>query len=187
MPDQWRGSECAGRYGLCAGGTGLGRNTSGETWVCAMCFGSRMMKSAGAGRAVSSTVTVVLASEVKSDSENIDVEVDAGWGSARANSRRSRSRRTSGDSIDALQDGSALGGCGVKDVSFTPCALAVAAAGVEEAAACAGRKEPSVGVQFGSKVLRFDSEAMYESPGRETAIGWSKDAADDGSWWEKSS
>jgi hypothetical protein len=142
---------------------------------------------AGAGRVVSSIVTVVLASEVKSDSENIDEEIDAGSGSARANWRRSRSRRTSGDSIDALQDGSAIGGCGVKEVSFTPCALAVAAAGVEEAAACAGRKEPSEGVRFGSKVSTFDPEAMDGSPGPETAIGSSKDAADDGSWWEKSS
>jgi hypothetical protein len=146
-----------------------------------------MMKGAGAGGAVSSTVAVVLASEVKSDSENIDVEVDAGWGSAQANSRRSRSRRTSGDSTDAFQEGSALGGCGVKEVSFTPSALAVAAAGVEEAAACAGRKEPSEGVRFGSKVLRFDSEATDGSPGRETVTGSSKDTADDGSWWEKSS
>jgi hypothetical protein len=168
MPDQSRGSECAGRYGLRAGVAGLGRKTSdGMAWVRTVGFGSRMVERIGAGGAwiVSSAAVAVMVPAVTSDSEKIDVEIDAGWGSARANSRRSRSRRTSGDSIDALQDGSAIGCCGVKEVSLAPRVRATAAAGVEETAACEGRKEPSEGVRFGSKVLRFNSEAVDRSPG----------------------
>jgi hypothetical protein len=65
------------------------------------------------------------------------------------------------------QDGSVGGGIDAEDVSFAPRARAVAAAGVEETAACAGRKELSDGVRFGSNVSALDSGVINESSGRE--------------------
>ena len=44
------------------------------------------------------------------------------------------------------QDGSASGGSGVKEASFSPRVRAAVAAGVDETAACAGMKELSDGV-----------------------------------------
>ena len=77
MPDQSRGSECAGRYGLPAGVAGLRRKTSGGmAWVRAVGFGSRVVEGVGAGGAC--TVSSVMVPAVRSTSEKIDVEVDAG-------------------------------------------------------------------------------------------------------------
>jgi hypothetical protein len=71
------------------------------------------------------------------------VKVEVGSGSARVNSRSSRSRRTSGDSTSALQDadGSAVAECccEVKKVLLLVAAWA-RAAGVEDTAAWAGRR-----------------------------------------------
>jgi hypothetical protein len=83
MPDQSRGLECGGRYGLRAGVVGLGRKTSdGTVWVCTVGFGSRTVEGAGAGVAwivlSAAAVVLVMVPAEKSTSENIDVEVDAG-------------------------------------------------------------------------------------------------------------
>jgi hypothetical protein len=75
----------------------------------------------------------------------------------------------------------------VKEVSLSPRVRAVAAAGVEEAAACTGRKEPSEGVRSGSKVSRFGPEVRDGSTGRGTVLGPSKDTPDDVSCREEKS
>ncbi len=108
------------------------------------------------------------------------VEVDAGWGSARVNSRSSRSRRTSGDSTSALHDGSATDGWDVKKVLFAACARAVAAAGVEDTAACAGRKELSDGVRFKSNVLELGPGVADELSVVE-ATSWASEEVAEGS------
>lgn len=154
MPDQLRGSVCAGMYGLRAGVAGLRRKErGGMAWVCTMGLTTRVLEGPGAGAdveacTVSSATAVVTLPTVMSASENrsMEAEVDAGWGSARANSRNSRSRRTRGDSRDMPQDGSVPGGSGVEEASFAPRVRAAVAAGVEETAACAGMKELSDGV-----------------------------------------
>ena len=94
--------------------------------------------------------------------ESVSVVVEAGCGSARVNSRSSRSRRTSGDSTSALQDaeGSAAMECSeAKKVLLlfaAACARAeAAAAGVEDTAAWAGRKELSDGVRFRSNAVEL--------------------------------
>jgi hypothetical protein len=177
MPDQWRGSVCAEMYGLRAGVAGFRRKErGGTTWVCTVGLISRVSEGAGAGAGVgactvSSTTTVVTLPTVRSASENIsmEAEVDAGWGSARPNSRSSRSRRTRGDSSDMPQDGSVPGGSGVKEVSFATRVRAAVAAGVEETAACAGTKELSDGVRFGLNVSALNPDATDKSSGREDA------------------
>ena len=69
------------------------------------------------------------------------------------------------------QDGSVAGGSDVEDVSFAPRIRVVAAAGVEETAACTGRKELSEGVRFGSNVFALDPDVINESSGREEELG----------------
>ena len=92
---------------------------------------------------------------VESASSVVVVEMEVGSGSARVNSRSSRSSRTSGDSTSALQDADASAVvCKVKKVLLLALlALDVVAAwvraraaGVEDTAAWAGRKELSEGV-----------------------------------------
>jgi hypothetical protein len=138
---------------------------------------------AGVGTActVSSAATVVTLPTVRSASENRseEAEVDAGSGSARANSRNSRSRRTRGDSSDMPHDGSVPGGSGVEDASFAPRVRATVAAGVEETAACAGTKEVSDGVRFGSNVSVLNPGSTDKSSGREDARGSSVAATDE--------
>ena len=172
MPDQLRGSLFAGIYGLRAGVAGFRRKESGGTWACAVGLITRVLEGADAGAGVgactvSSATTVVTLPTVRSDSENksMEADVDASWGSARPNSRSSRSRRTRGDSSDMPQDGSVPGGSGVNEVSFAPRVRAAVAAGVEETAACAGTKELSDGVRFGSNVSTLDPDAMDKSSG----------------------
>jgi len=69
------------------------------------------------------------------------------------------------------QDGSVASGSDAEDVSFPPRVRTVAAAGVEETAACAGMKELSDGVRFGSNVFTLDSGVINESSGREEEWG----------------
>jgi hypothetical protein len=148
---------------------------------------TRVLEGAGAdvgvGEActVSSAATVATLPTVRSASENRseEAEVDAGCGSARANSRNSRSRRTRGDSSDMPQDGSVPGGGGVKDASFALRVRATVAAGVEETAACAGTKEVSDGVRFGLNVSALNPDATDKSSGREDACGSSMAAPDE--------
>jgi hypothetical protein len=83
MPDQSRGSECGRRYGLRAGVMGLGRKTSdGTAWVCTVGFGPRTVEGADAGGACivlsAATVVLMMVPAVRSTSDSIDVEVDAG-------------------------------------------------------------------------------------------------------------
>lgn len=83
MPDQSRGSVCAGRYGLRAGVAGLRRRESGGIGFCTVVLGTRVLVDAGAGavvRTVSSAVAVLAVPIVISASEyrSIDAEVDAG-------------------------------------------------------------------------------------------------------------
>lgn len=84
IPDQSRGSVCAGRYGLRAGVAVLGREDSGRTtWVCTVGLDLRVLDGPGAGAGactVSSAATVVTLSTVKSASESrsTEAEVDAG-------------------------------------------------------------------------------------------------------------
>jgi hypothetical protein len=111
---------------------------------------------------VATLPTVWSASEIRSE----EAEVDAGCGSARANSRNSRSRRTRGDSSEMPHDGSVPGGSGVKDASLTPRVRATVAAGVEEIAACAGMKEVSDGVRSGLNVSPLNPDATDKSSGR---------------------
>ena len=84
IPDQSRGSVCAGRYGLRAGVAGLRRKERcGTTGFCAVVLGTRVVEKVVAGAVawtVSSAVAdlafpiVISASEYRS----IDAEVDAG-------------------------------------------------------------------------------------------------------------
>jgi len=76
------------------------------------------------------------------------------------------------------QDGSAIGGSGVEEVSFVSRVRAVAAAGVEETAAWAGMKELSDGVRFGSNVFALDPDVINESSGRDDVWGSSVAAPD---------
>jgi len=84
MPDQSRGSACAGKYGLRAGVAGLGRTEMGElTWVSTMVLGSRVMTEAGPSDeacTVRSAATALALLTVMSASEkrSVDVEVEAG-------------------------------------------------------------------------------------------------------------
>jgi hypothetical protein len=55
----------------------------------------------------------------------------------------------------------------VEEVSFASRVRAVAAAGVEETAACAGMKELSDGVRSGLNVSTLDPDVINESSGRE--------------------
>ena len=92
--------------------------------------------------------------------------MEVGSGSARVNSRSSRSSRTSGDSTSALQDADASAVvCEVKKVLLLALLLLLfdvvaawvraRAAGVEDTAACAGRKELSEGVWFKLNVVEL--------------------------------
>ena len=103
---------------------------------------------------------------VESASSVVVVEMEVGSGSARVNSRSSRSSRTSGDSTSALQDADASAVvCEVKKVLLLALLLLLLdvvaawvrarAAGVEDTAACAGRKELSEGVWFKLNVVEL--------------------------------
>ena len=113
-------------------------------------------------------VVVIVGSRVGVESASevvlvlVVIVVEAGDGSARVNSRSSRSRRTSGDSTSALQDADASVVCGGKKVllllDVAPAAWArerAVAAGVEDTAAWAGRKELSEGVWFRLNVVEL--------------------------------
>ena len=101
---------------------------------------------------------------VESASSVVVLEMEVGSGSARVNSRSSRSSRTSGDSTSALQDADASAVvCEVKKVLLLALLLLdvvaawarARAAGVEDTAACAGRKELSEGVWFKLNVVEL--------------------------------
>lgn len=167
--------------------TGLRRKERGGTsWVCTVGLSARALEETGADAGVgaaciiSSAATVAMLPTVRFASENRseEAEVDAGSGSARANSRNSRSRRTRGDSSDMPQDGSVPGGSGV-DASFAPRVRATVAAGVEETAACAGTKEVSDGVRFGLNVSALNPDATDKSSGQEDARGSSMAVPDE--------
>ena len=104
---------------------------------------------------------------VESASSVVVLEIEVGSGSARVNSRSSRSSRTSGDSTSALQDADASAVvCEVKKVLLLALLLLdvvaawarARAAGVEDTAACAGRKELSEGVWFKLNVVELGPE-----------------------------
>ena len=107
---------------------------------------------------------------VESASSVVVVEMEVGSGSARVNSRSSRSSRTSGDSTSALQDADASAVvCEVKKVLLLALLLLLdvvaawvraRAAGVEDTAACAGRKELSEGVWFKLNVVELGPGVM---------------------------
>ena len=101
---------------------------------------------------------------VESASSVVVLKMEVGSGSARVNSRSSRSSRTSGDSTSALQDADASAVvCEVKKVLLLALLLLdvvaawvrARAAGVEDTAACAGRKELSEGVWFKLNVVEL--------------------------------
>ena len=101
---------------------------------------------------------------VESASSVVVLEIEVGSGSARVNSRSSRSSRTSGDSTSALQDADASAVvCEVKKVLLLALLLLdvvaawvrARAAGVEDTAACAGRNELSEGVWFKLNVVEL--------------------------------
>ena len=145
---------------------------------------TRVLEGAGADAGVgaactAATVATLPIVESASENRSEEAEVDAGCGSARANSRNSRSSRTRGDSSDMPQDGSVPGGGGVKDALFAPRVRATVAAGVEETAACAGTKEVSDGVRFGLNVSALNPDATDKFSGREDASGSSKAAPDE--------
>ena len=112
-------------------------------------------------------VVVIVGSRVGVESASevvlvlVVIVVEAGDGSARVNSRSSRSRRTSGDSTSTLQDADASVVCEGKkvllllDVAPAAWARERAAAGVEDTAAWAGRKELSEGVWFRLNVVEL--------------------------------
>ena len=106
---------------------------------------------------------------VESASSVVVLEIEVGSGSARVNSRSSRSSRTSGDSTSALQDADASAVvCEVKKVLLLALLLLdvvaawvrARAAGVEDTAACAGRKELSEGVWFKLNVVELGPGVM---------------------------
>ena len=107
---------------------------------------------------------------VESASSVVVLEIEVGSGSARVNSRSSRSSRTSGDSTSALQDADASAVvCEVKKVLLLALLLLLdvvaawvraRAAGVEDTAACAGRKELSEGVWFKLNVVELGPGVM---------------------------
>ena len=101
----------------------------------------------------------------------LEMEMEVGSGSARVNSRSSRSSRTSGDSTSALQDADASAVvCEVKKVLLLALLLLLLdvvaawvrarAAGVEDTAACAGRNELSEGVWFKLNVVELGPGVM---------------------------
>jgi len=77
------------------------------------------------------------------------------------------------------QDGSVPGGSGVRDASFAPRVRATVAAGVEETAACAGKKEDSDGVRLGLNVSVLNPDTTDESSEREEAWGSSMATLDE--------
>lgn len=85
------------------------------------------------------------------------------------------------------QDGSVVGGCVVKEESFSLPVRAAIAAGVEETAACAGIKELSDGVRFGSNVFALDPDVINESSVREEVLGSSTAAPEEASCREEKS
>ena len=106
---------------------------------------------------------------VESASSVVVLEMEVGSGSARVNSRSSRSSRTSGDSTSALQDADASAVvCEVKKVLLLALLLLdiaaawvrARAAGVEDTAAWAGRKELSEGVWFKLNVVELGPGVM---------------------------